>query len=104
MNYDILAQETNQFFICVMDKLIKWVKSNESIIRRWSEETDYNLYDGVEALKYGFMRSEISEMEKKGWSVDDAVEWFLYTEEIDPRIPEDVALSKMHEISKRRSL
>jgi len=97
-----LKQETNdQFFTNVMSKLTNWVKRNESVIRKWNEENDYTYYEGVDALKSKSIRYQIDDMRKMGWSVEDVVAYFLLTEDIDPRIPEDTALRKMGKIGNK---
>ena len=40
-------------------------------------------------------------MEKDGWNEIDVLNWWTRTEDVDPRIPEDIALRQMKEITSK---
>lgn len=49
----------------------------------------------------GLIRSDVERMWRDCWSVYDAVSFLVCTEELNPEMPEDIALRRMSEIQRK---
>ena len=82
-----------------------WMDNNSESIKSWSEG-DATLdfrdlvldVDDLEAFDYF-----VDKMYDKNWHAHDAYMFFRWSEEVDPRVPEDVGIRKMKEIEDRNN-
>ena len=97
MTGKVAKSEDSPFVKSVYEKLVAFVESNKEDIEQWCEENDYPCYDPEEAL--GKVKASLADLERKGYSEQDAYSTLRNIEDLDPRIPEDRALSKMASIA-----
>lgn len=76
-----------------------WMNTIRSKVEEWAEENNYNCWKSVldERDVNAFVR-DVKLKLQKGWSEEDIFRFFKNTEEVDPRIPEDIALKRMEAI------
>ena len=82
-----------------------WMDNNSESIKSWSEG-DATLdfrdlvldVDDLEAFDFF-----VDKMYDKNWHAHDAYMFFRWSEEVDPRVPEDVGIRKMKEIEDRNN-
>lgn len=78
---------------------IKRIRDSDEMTE-WLEENDYKSYEPDDA--FGPQNDAwLAKVFKEGWSTRDAVAYLKNTEEVDPRIPENEALSNMKAIEKK---
>jgi len=93
----VLAADT-PYVIKVLKMLEKHIKESENFIMDWIVDNNYDYYEGLDVLKDSLIKQQIADFEKDGWKIGDAFSFLKLTEEIDPTIPEDIALRRMQKI------
>ena len=96
MNYqiDLKTPYINKIF----NRLKKYTNSISKDIKKWSIENNYGSYDQKHLIE---LIDQIKYLEERKFSEEDAFQYLINTEEIDPRIPEDIALKRMEKITSK---
>ncbi len=85
----------------VLNRLRGFVLRNRDLIKDWCEEMGYDCYDELEALDREGFEENLKRMGEKGWTVEDAYRYHIYSEEMDPRWTEGDAIRMMARISRK---
>lgn len=96
MNYqiDLKTPYINKIF----NRLKKYTNSISKDIKKWCIENNYGSYDQKHLIE---LIDQIKCLEERKFSEEDAFQYLINTEEIDPRIPEDIALKRMEKITSK---
>ena len=74
-------------------RLSSWSAANKEMIEAWCTVAGYDAYEPEEGLRTLF--PDIERKLEAGWSPSDIYKFMTYTEELDPRLSEEVALKRM---------
>ncbi len=88
----------------IFTKLRRYAQEQQECIEVWLQSAYRSIDEYTPEKDMKEFLSTIKKMYASGFTVQDAYRYFICTEEMDPRTPEDLALSRMAKIESKYSM